>query len=63
MSVTIADLRTDSFHFQAKVTDLWCRDGEPIRFLIEPLDNPKYPEWRGFRVVFLWLALWFVVRK
>jgi hypothetical protein len=62
MSKTLINVGNRNLHLRCKVSDCWCIEGNPVPFLIEKLNNPDFPEWTGWRLVILWIALWFVFR-
>ena len=60
MSTLLVDLHLSKVVVQVKLSDCWCIDGKPVRWSAEALNNPAHPEWTGFRLVCLWLAVWIV---
>ena len=62
MSKKLLHLGNDKFVLQLKISDCWCIENQPIRWKLERLENPEYPEWTGWRIVLFWLAAWFVFR-
>ena len=62
MNIKLLHITKPRWIIQLKISDCWTIDNIPIRWQLEPLENLEYPDWSGYRIIFLWFAFWFVHR-